>query len=133
MALKSYEEDWRKIHVLPPPWKTPRKVKSSEHPADVRFLVCRAYCGDQRASGRQTVDEALKDAQTRITNNAVKCRMRRERLVRPTKLKLCRPDNTRQRRIRQLLSDKAESLIRPGMRKNPMDVIKKKHGGKATR
>ncbi len=39
------------------------------------------------ASGRQTVDEALKDAQTVSPSNAVKCRMRRERLVRPTKPK----------------------------------------------
>ncbi|KDA57374.1 putative ribonucleoside diphosphage reductase 1, beta subunit, B2 [Escherichia coli 2-011-08_S1_C1] len=35
------------------------------------------------------------------------CRMRRERLIRPTVLLLHRPDKTRQRRIRQLLSDAA--------------------------
>ncbi|EFK21496.1 putative ribonucleotide-diphosphate reductase subunit beta [Escherichia coli MS 21-1] len=35
------------------------------------------------------------------------CRMRRERLIRPTVLLLCRPDKTRQRRIRQRLSDAA--------------------------
>ncbi len=28
VALKSYEEELAKIHVLQPPWKTPRKVKS---------------------------------------------------------------------------------------------------------
>ncbi|WP_332113570.1 hypothetical protein [Escherichia coli] len=35
------------------------------------------------------------------------CRMRRERLIRPTVLPLRRPDKTRQRRIRQRLSDAA--------------------------
>ncbi|OON57145.1 ribonucleoside reductase [Escherichia coli] len=35
------------------------------------------------------------------------CRMRRKRLIRPTALPLRRPDKTRQRRIRQRLSDAA--------------------------
>ncbi|OKT92534.1 ribonucleoside reductase [Escherichia coli] len=34
------------------------------------------------------------------------CRMRRERLIRPT-VRICRPDKTRQRRIRRWLSDAA--------------------------
>ncbi|WP_207106141.1 hypothetical protein, partial [Escherichia sp. 12.2612] len=33
------------------------------------------------------------------------CRMRRKRLIRPKKRNVCRPDKTRQRRIRQLLPD----------------------------
>ena len=98
VALKSYEEELAKDPRIAATMENAQKGEIMPNiPQMSAFWYAVRTAVINAASGRQTVDEALKDAQTRIVASGSCCRIRRE------------------------------SLIRPGMRKNPMDVIKKKH------
>ncbi len=88
MALKSYEEELAKDPRIAATMENAQKGEIMPNiPQMSAFWYAVRTAVIHAASGRQTVDEAEKTRRLVSPSNAMKCRMRRERLVRPTKLK----------------------------------------------